>query len=87
MIEEPSTALYADENILYFDKDTANVVFIYNEMGILDIDFNSINLDNDFDEDNPDSIVHVRLLAWHIKFDKRKGLKKELISVAWHANR
>ena len=87
MIKEPSTALYADENILYFDKDFANVVFIYNEMGILDIDFNSINLDNDFDEDNPDSIVHVRLLAWHIKFDKLKGLKKELISVVWHPNR
>ena len=87
MIKEPSTVLYADENILHFDKDSANVVFIYNEMGILDIDLNNIDLDNDFDEDNPGSIVYVRLLAWHIKFDKRKGLKKELISVAWHPNR
>ena len=86
MVKEPSTVLYACENILHFDKDSA-VVFIYSEMGILDIDLNNINLDNDFDEDNPGSIVYVRLLAWHIKFDKRKGLKKELISVAWHPNR
>ena len=87
MIKEPSKALYADENILYFDKASANAVFIYNEMGILDIDLSNINLDNDFDENNPGSIVYVRLLAWYIKFDKRKGLKKELISVAWHPNR
>ena len=86
MVKEPSTVLYACENILHFDKDSA-VVFIYSEMGILDIDLNNINLDNDFDEDNPGSIVYVRLLAWHIKFDKRKGLKKELISVVWHPNR
>ena len=86
MVKEPSTVLYACENILHFDKDSA-VVFIYSEMGILDIDLNNINLGNDFDEDNPGSIVYVRLLAWHIKFDKRKGLKKELISVAWHPNR
>ena len=86
MVKEPSTVLYACENILHFDKDSA-VVFIYSEMGILDIDLNNINLDNDFDEDNPGSIVYVRLLAWHIKFDKRKGLKKELISVTWHPNR
>ena len=87
MIKEPSTALYADENILYFDKGSANAVFIYNEMGILDIDLSNINLDNDFDENNPGSIIYARLLAWYIKFDKRKGLKKELISVAWHPNR
>ena len=86
MVKEPSTVLYACENILHFDKDSA-VVFIYSEMGILDIYLNNINLDHDFDEDNPGSIVYVRLLAWHIKFDKRKGLKKELISVAWHPNR
>ena len=43
-------------------------------MGILDIDINSINLDNNFDEDDPDTILLLRLLAWHIKFEKRKTL-------------
>ena len=58
-------------------------------MGILDIDLNKINLDATFyDEDEPETTILVRLLAWHIKFAKRKALKKELheelIPIAWN---
>ena len=75
MIKKLFTALHGDENILYFDEDFGNVVFNCNEMGILNIDLHCINLDdNNFDEDDPDTIIHVRLLAWHIKFEKRKEL-------------
>ena len=42
------TAMYEDENILYFNKDSGNVVFNCNGMGILNIDLNNINLDNNF---------------------------------------
>ena len=37
-----------------------------------------INLadDNNFYEDDPDSTIHVRLLAWHNIFEKHKALKK-----------
>ena len=41
-------------------------------MGILNIDINNINLDDNFDESDPDTIILTRLLAWHIKFIKRK---------------
>ena len=37
MVKELYTALYADENILYFNDDSGNVVFSCNEMGILNI--------------------------------------------------
>ena len=37
MIKEIYAALYADENILYFNDDSGNVVFSCNEMGILNI--------------------------------------------------
>ena len=63
MIKNLFVALYADENILYFNEDSGNVVFNCNEMGILNIDLNNNNLDNNFDEDDPGAIVHVRLLA------------------------
>ena len=76
MIKKLFTAFYANENILYFDEDSGNVVFNCNEMGILDIDLNNISLDNDFDEDDPDIIIHVKILVWHIKFEKRKAPKK-----------
>ena len=70
------TALYADENILHFSEDSGNVAFICNGMGILNIDLNNINLDdNNYDECYPDTIIHVKLLAWHIKFEKGKALK------------
>ena len=62
--------------MLYFNEDFVNVVFSCNEMGILNIDLNNINLDNNFDEDDPDTITLIRLLAWHVKFEKRKALKK-----------
>ena len=46
-------------------------------MGILSTDLNNINLDyGDYDEDDPETVIHVRLLAWHIKFENAKHLKK-----------
>ena len=93
MIKELYTALYSDENILYFKKDSGNAVFYYNEIGIFNIDLNNINLDNNFDGDDPDTIILIRLLAWHShsKFEKRKVLKREineeLMPIAWHPKR
>ena len=42
-------------------------------MGILSIDLNNIN---NFDKDDPETIILIRLLIWHIKFEKRKALRK-----------
>ena len=75
-ITELYTALYTYKNILYFNEDSGNVVFSYNEMRILNIDLDNINLDNNFDEDDPDTIILIRFLSWHIKFKKRKAIKK-----------
>ena len=90
-IKKIFTALHADENILYFNEDSGNVVFNCDEMGILNIVLNIINLDNNLDEDDPDIIILIRLLAGHIKFEKRKALKKELneelMPIVWHPNR
>ena len=45
-------------------------------MGIFNIDLNNIKLDNNFDEDDSDTIILIILFAWHIKFEKLKALKK-----------
>ena len=78
MIKDLFTTLCADENILYFNEGSFNVLFTFNGMVILNVDFDNINLDNDLDEDGPDTIINIELLAWHIKFKKRNALKKEL---------
>ena len=43
-------------------------------MGVLNKDINT-NLDNNFDEDDSDTIILIRLLAWHSKSKKCKTLK------------
>ena len=83
---------YADENILYFNEDSGNVIFSCNGMGILYIRLNNINVDDiNYDAYDPDTNILVRLLAWHIKFENCKALKKELneelMEIAWHPKR
>ena len=79
MIKILFTVLYTNEDILYYDEDSGNIVFSCSGIGILNIDLNNINLnDINYGKDGPDTITYVRLLAWHIKFEKRKILKKEL---------
>lgn len=53
-------------------------------MDIFDIDLNSINLDNNFDKHDPDTIFLIRILVWRIKFEKRH---KELIPTERHPKR
>ena len=76
MIRKLYTALYTDEHILYFDEVSGSAVLPCNEMSILNIDLNNINLDNNFDKDDPGTIILIKLLAWHIMFKKRKALKE-----------
>ena len=70
MIKKVLTVLYADENIFCFNKDSSDAVFSCNQMSTLTIDLNNNNLDGtNYDEDDLETIIHVRLLAWHIKFE------------------
>ena len=48
-------------------------------MGILSVHLNNTNLnDVTFDEDNPETIIYIRLMAWHNRFIKYKTFKKDL---------
>ena len=68
MIKKLYNALYADDGPLFLDDDSGDVKFCCNEMGILSVNLNNINLDNIFDEDDPDAIILIRLLVWYSKF-------------------
>ena len=61
MIKNLLTALYADDNIHYFNEGSGDFIFSCNYMGILSIDLNNINLDDtNYNEDDPETIIHVR---------------------------
>ena len=63
IIKKLYTALYADDGLLFFDEDSGNVTFCCNKMSILSVNLNNINLDKNFDEDDPATIILIRHLA------------------------
>ena len=89
IIRKLLTALYADKDIPCFIKNSGDTVFSCNEMGILNTGLNNINLDDtNYDKDDPEAIIHIRFLAWHIKFKKRKKkISEEIMPIAWHPKR
>ena len=54
---------------IYFEdnEDSGTVVYPCNELGILNIDLNDVNLDNNFDEDDPDTFIFIRPLVKNLK--------------------
>ena len=74
MRENFNNALRADDDIYFFKV-------IANQRHILAVDLDKINLDedNNFDEKDSDTVIHVRLLVLHSKFAVRKA--KTIINV------
>ena len=59
-------------------------------MGVGNVDLNIRSLDyNTFDDDDPGTIILVRLIAWCDRYKKckeyRKEISKKLIPVVWHS--
>ena len=51
-------------------------------MGPVNVDLNNISLDDDsFDNGDPKTIIHVRLLAWCNAYKQNKACKKEISKV------
>ena len=47
-------------------------------MNILNVNLNNINIDDaNYEEDDLYNVILSRILAWHIKFEKRKEIKKK----------
>ena len=61
-----TTALYADENTW-----VSKWVFLYIKILII------LTLIKNFDEDDTDTIILIRLFAWHIKFENCKAFEKK----------
>ena len=86
MIKNLQNALFTDnDDILFFDEDFGNVTSSSDEMGILSVDLNNINLEDvNFCEDDPETIIHVRLMACHNRLKQRKALKKSISKELMH---
>ena len=77
MLEKLDDTLFANDDVIFINEGSNNVKFFGGEIGILSVDLDKTNLnDVSIDEDNPETISHVSLLAWRNKFEKHKALKK-----------
>ena len=92
MIKKLDDDLFSNGDIIFYNEDSNYVTFFSDEMVILGVDLNIISLDDiNFNEDDPKTIIHVRLTYWRNRFKQCKGFKKDrsrlLMSVAWHLTR
>ena len=65
MLEKFDNILHANDDTLFYNEDFDKVIFIANQRHILavDIDKNNLHNDNNFVENDPDTIIHVRLFG------------------------
>ena len=76
IIKKLHNALFIDDDILFFSGD---VTSSSDEIGIFSVDLNNINLDDiNCYEDDPETVNHVRLIAWHNRLKQQKAFKKDI---------
>ena len=79
MMEKLDSAIFSYGDIFFPDVDSNMVKFLSDDMGFNIIDLNNININDDnFDEDDPETINHARLNAWHNRFKKLQEYKKQI---------
>ena len=65
MLEKFDNALRAIDDVLFYNEDFHKAILITNQRHILAVDLDKIDLDNDnnYDKDDPDTIIRLRLLT------------------------
>ena len=61
MMKKFYTDLYADDDLRFLDNDSGNVTSCCNEIDILSVNLNNINLGDNFDKNDSDVIIRIRL--------------------------
>ena len=79
MIKTLNEDLFTNDGIIFINEGPKNVTFFGGEMVILSVDFDENNLDEvNFDEDDPEAFIHVRLMAWCNRSKQCKPCKKDI---------
>ena len=78
MITGLDIAGFSNHDVVFVNEYSGNVIFSSDEMSILSVDLDRIILDDvNFDEDDPETIFHVRLMTWLNRFKPRRAFKKD----------
>ena len=78
MITELDIAGFSNHDVIFVNEYSGSFIFSSDEMRILSIVLDIIILDDvNFDEDDPETIFHVRLMTWLNRFKQRSAFKKD----------
>ena len=64
MLEKSDDALHANDDLLSYNEDFDKVKFIANQRHIFAAGLTNLENDNNFNENDSDTIIHAKLLAW-----------------------
>ena len=81
-------AIFSNDNIIFFKDDSNYVTFTSDDKGLNIIYLNSISIDDhNRDNDDPETIIRVRLMPWCNRYKQCKGCKNDVINKlmpAWY---
>ena len=65
MLEKRDDVVFANDDIVFINWDYDNVSCFGDDMALVNINVNNVSLDDDnFDDDDPKTVIHVRIMAW-----------------------
>ena len=77
MIKKLGNAVSSNDDIVFGGIDSDIVTFFSNDVGFYSINLNNVNPDDvNFDDYDPKTINHVRLMAWYNRYKQHKAFKK-----------
>ena len=72
MLEKLDNIAFSIDDIDLNDADCDNVTLFSNDIGLVTIDLNNINIDDDnFEEEDPETIVLIRVIVWYNRYKQR----------------
>ena len=78
MLKDLDNTLFFNDDIVFVNVGSNNAAIFSDDVALY-VDITNVSLDDDnFDSDNPETIIHVRLVAWCNKYKQREACKKEI---------
>ena len=68
LLEKLDNSVFSNVDMFFHDLDSNFSTIFSSDMGFSTADLNNINLDDNFDKDDPETINHVRFMTWHNTF-------------------
>ena len=73
-----NTVLFND-GIIFVNGDSDNVTIFSDDMGLVNVYLNNVSLEDvNFDNDDPETIIHVKFMVWCNRYKQHKTCKKEI---------